>query len=389
MATALRYRRSVASLRNLPRPSRLDATIAAACFVGMLIEAGVSSERSASFAVAVPLAFLATAPLAWRRRAPIATLLLLVPGLIAFLVFIGPADAATATAMIALYTVAERGDRRRSIMIAAIAAIFLGGLIWVLASGDELGVKALRLLLLLSPIALGEIVRTRRELREAERVRQEALEHEREQEGLRRVAAERVRIARELHDSLGHALVAINVRAGVARHIGDPDAAAAALGDIESVSKEALGDLRGTLDLLRESGEVAPTRPAEGLDDVSELVENLRAGGIAAEARIDVGAAEIPRSLAQAAYRIVQESFTNILRHAGAARATLDVRVVSRCLEIEVNDDGDGAAVAIPGHGLRGMVERAEALGGHVEAGPAGDGWRVLAELPLDQGSAV
>ncbi len=385
----LRYLRSVTSLRNLPRPSYLDLAIAAACFVAMLIEAAVSSERSASFGLAAPLAIVATAPLAWRRRTPIMALLLLVPGLIAFLVFVGPAEVTTATAMIALYTVAERGDRRRSILIAVIAAVFLGGLIWVLASNDELGVKALRLLLLLTPIAIGEIVRTRRELREAERERQEALEHEREQEGLRRVTAERVRIARELHDSLGHALVAINVRAGVARHIGDPDAAASALGDIESVSKEALGDLRGTIDLLRESGDAAPIRPAEGLDDVSELLENLRAGGITAEACIDLGAAEIPRSLAQAAYRIVQESFTNILRHAGAARATLDVRVVSRSLEIEVTDDGDGTAATTPGHGLRGMAERAEALGGHVEAGPAGDGWRVLAELPLDQGSAV
>src|ERR1700761_4404648 len=162
----------------------------------MLVEAAVSSERSAGFLPAVPLALLATAPLAWRRRAPVATLLSVVPGLIGFLLLVGPADVATATAMIALYTVAERGDRRRSILIAAISAVFLGGLIWVLASGDELGVKALRLVLLLSPIAVGEIVRTRGELRAVERQRQEALEHEREQEGLRRVAAERVRIAR-------------------------------------------------------------------------------------------------------------------------------------------------------------------------------------------------
>src|SRR5262249_8573000 len=103
--------------------------------------------------------------------------------------------------------------------------------------------------------------------------------------------------------------------------------------------------------------------------------------------RIELDSTEIPRSLAQAAYRIVQESFTNILRHAGAARATLDVRVVGRRLEIEVRDDGDGGAPGDPGHGLRGMGERAEAAGGQVEGGRDGRGGRVHAELPLDQGS--
>jgi signal transduction histidine kinase len=293
----------------------------------------------------------------------------------------------TLIAMLLFFNVAVAGDRRRSLLVAAVSAVFLGIVISLLASGEEATMKALRVVLILGALGVGEIVRTRRELRQAELDRRTQLEREREETGRRRIAAERVRIARELHDSLGHALVAINVRAGVARHLGDPQSAATALADIQGVSSEALGDLRGTLDLLRENGEAAPTRPEEGLDGVPELVQNLRAGGVDAEARIELGSAEIPRSLAQATYRIVQESFTNILRHAGAARATLEVRVVSRRLEIEIRDDGNMPSTADPGHGLRGMVERAEALGGQVQAGPADPGWLVRAELPLDQGS--
>lgn len=318
---------------------------------------------------------------------PYVALLICVPPLIAIAAIFREGLFVTLAAMLLFFAVGVAGDRRRSLLAAVVSAVILSVVISLLASDEEVMANALRVLLIVGALGVGETVRTRRELRLAQLDRAAQAEREREEEGRRRMAAERVRIARELHDSLGHALVAINVRAGVARHLGDPTSAAGALADIQGVSSDALADLRGTLDLLRESGEAAPTRPGDGLDGVPELVENLRAGGVDAEARIELGSAEIPRSLAQAAYRIVQESFTNILRHAGAARATLDVRVVARRLEIEVRDDGDGSAPADPGHGLRGMVERAEALGGHVEAGPDGQGWRVHAELPLDQGA--
>jgi signal transduction histidine kinase len=373
---------------RLPLPRPADALLAALCFVALIANEAINPERAAGFDPAViPLALIAAAPIAWRRIAPLTALLACAPGLLAFVAVGGPGEAVTAIVMIPLYTVAELGHRRRSILVAALSAVFFAVVISLLAPGDELAQRALRLFVILSALGVGEIVRTRRELRAAQLAREAQLDHEREQEGRRRVTAERMRIARELHDSLGHALVAINVRAGVARHLGDADPAESALRDIEGVSSEALGDLRATIGLLRENGEAAPTRPSEGLDGVPELIENLRAGGVEAEARVELGSTEIPRSLAQAAYRIVQESFTNILRHADAARATLDVRIVSQCLEIEVTDDGAAVAAAAPGHGLQGMAERAEALGGHVEAGPADHGWRVRAELPLDQGS--
>lgn len=371
---------------RLLRPLPLDVALAGLAFAALLADAVLQPEGGGFAAATIPLGLAATVPLAWRRLAPVAVLLVCVPFLVAYAALVGSGNVVTAIAMLLLYSVAVAGDRRRSLLIGAISAVFLGVVISLLAPGDELTQKALRLLLVLAALGVGEIVRTRRQLREAESARRRQAERERGQEDRRRIAAERVRIARELHDSLGHALVAINVRAGVARHLGEPDAALAALEDIQGVSSEALGDLRQTLGLLRESGEGAPTQPGEGLDAVAELVESLRAGGVEAEARFDIGSAKIPRSQAQAAYRIVQESFTNILRHADAARASVEVRVVSRKLEIEVRDDGSAGAAADPGHGLRGMAERAEALGGHVEAGPFDHGWRVLAELPLDQG---
>jgi signal transduction histidine kinase len=383
-AAGLRYLRLV----RIPVPKPIDALLALACFAALALDVALAGEAgTGGKVVAAAIGVAAAAPIAWRRIAPVGTLLFCLPGLVALAAVAGAGTAVTLIAMLLFFNVAVAGDRRRSLLVAALSAVFLGVVISLLASGEEATMKALRVVLILGALGVGEIVRTRRELRQVELDRQAQLEREREETGRRRIAAERVRIARELHDSLGHALVAINVRAGVARHLGDPESAATALADIQGVSSEALGDLRGTLDLLRENGEAAPTRPNEGLDGVSELVENLRAGGVDAEARIELGSTEIPRSLAQATYRIVQESFTNILRHAGAARATLEVRVVSRRLEIEIRDDGEAASPAVPGHGLRGMVERAEALGGQVEAGPADPGWLVRAELPLDQGS--
>jgi signal transduction histidine kinase len=373
---------------RIPIPKPIDALLALLCFAALAVDVALGGEAGGpGKVVAIAVAVPAAAPIAWRRIAPLATLLLCLLPLIALAAVSGAGTAVTLIAVLLFYTVAVAGDRRRSLLVATVSAVVLGAVISLLADGEEATVKALRVLLILAGLGLGEIVRTRRQLRQAERDRAAQVEHEREESGRRRIAAERVRIARELHDSLGHALVAINVRAGVARHLGDPESAATALADIQGVSSEALGDLRGTLDLLHENGELAPTRPNQGLDGVPELVENLRAGGVAAEAHLELGSAEIPRSLAQAAYRIVQESFTNILRHADAARATLEVRVISRRLEIEILDDGDAAAPVVPGHGLRGMAERAEALGGHVEAGPAEHGWLVRAELPLDQGS--
>lgn len=191
-----------------------------------------------------------------------------------------------------------------------------------------------------------------------------------------------MRIAREHHDTLAHALVAINVRAGVTAHLGQDSTAA--LTEIKHVSAEGLRDLRSTLDLLHEHADPAPTTPAVDLAALPRLLDGARASGLNADADIQLNGTAVPSSIGQAGYRIVQESLTNVLRHAHAANARVGLRVVDHALEITVVDDAPGGRVDGEGHGLRGMAERAAALGGRVSAGPRTEGgWCVLALLPL------
>jgi signal transduction histidine kinase len=250
---------------------------------------------------------------------------------------------------------------------------------------DFAGSTTVRLLVALGALVVGDSVRTRRALAEAARERLASEAREREAETNRRLEAERLGIARELHDTIAHALVAINVRAGVAAHLGPAQDDAAALTDIKEVSARALGDLRATLRLLRDEDDVAPTRPAPDLGALPHLIETARSGGIDAVALVDTNGRSIPSVVEEAGYRIVQESLTNIMRHSGASAARVDVRLIADGLEIQVTDNGRGGN-ASAGHGLQGIAERAKALGGRMNAGPGEHGgWRVSVYLPLSQ----
>jgi signal transduction histidine kinase len=143
------------------------------------------------------------------------------------------------------------------------------------------------------------------------------------------------------------------------------------------------------LGLLRERDDAAPTAPPLDLDSLPGLIDNARAAGLRTDAELEVEGAAVPPAIGRAAFRIVQESLTNVLRHAEASRALVRVGARPGVLSIEVTDDGRANGIAAtPGHGLRGMAERATALGGHVDAGPLKEGgWRVGAELPLGGGS--
>ena len=193
-----------------------------------------------------------------------------------------------------------------------------------------------------------------------------------------------------MHDVVAHAMVAINVQAGVAAHRldKDPEQARSALRAIKETSGEALADLRATLGVLRGDDAEAPVRPAAGLGDLDELAAGLRAAGV--EVTLDVGdVAGLPGAVQAAGYRIVQEALTNALRHAGAAHVRVRAWRDGGALRIEVADDGAGAAAngagGGSGSGVPGMRERAAALGGTLEAGPAPEGgWRVAAELPAE-----
>jgi signal transduction histidine kinase len=367
-------------------PAWQDAAIAVVAAAALIAD-GMLRGDGALPVGGYALALAAGAPLAWRRVAPLVVLLAVFAAVLACLPVFEPYETAVFVVMVPLYTVAESGGRRRSLAVGAGTAVVLVAVI-VLVEGDEGagGQVALRLVLALGALIVGEAVRTRRALAAADQERTAREAHDRETEGRRRVEAERMRIARELHDTIAHSLVAINVRSGVAAHLGSTQDGAAALNDIKGISAEALRDLRATLSLLREDGESAPTGPSLDLGEVPGLVDRARAAGIDAVAAIELGDATVPSPVGQAGYRIVQEALTNVLRHAGASSARVDVHLAGDGLDIEVVDDGHGGTPNGDGLGLQGMAERATALGGQALAGPEErGGWRVWAHLPLTE----
>ena len=199
------------------------------------------------------------------------------------------------------------------------------------------------------------------------------------------VQAERVRIARELHDVLAHSLSQINVQAGVGLHLIDkqPEKAADALASIKETSKTALDEVRSVLGILRsEGGRDAPLVPEPDLSRLEGLAASVTAQGV--EVHLDNELAEVPKATQLALYRIVQESLTNVLRHANATQVEVRLAEKDGSYLVRVSDNGGGVSDAKPsdGRGLLGMRERAELLGGHLEAGPTKKGFDVTATIP-------
>ncbi|MFF8955882.1 sensor histidine kinase [Streptomyces sp. NPDC014894] len=244
--------------------------------------------------------------------------------------------------------------------------------------------------LLAAVVGLGELITViaRRLLGPSAAERVAALEERTER------LLERTRIARELHDSIGHALTVAVMQAGAARATGDEEFTRRALVAIEETGRAALADLERVLAVLRESGEPASARPT--LAEVDRLLESARASGATVGAEVSGPAERVPGPVSREGYRIVQEALTNVLRHAGPVPVHVRVAVVGDQLELEVTsplpappDASDAPPVPLPaggggGGGLRGIRERAALLGGRAAAGPDGDDWRVRATLPLD-----
>ena len=210
-----------------------------------------------------------------------------------------------------------------------------------------------------------------------------------QEDARRQVVEERLRIARELHDVVAHTMATINVQAGSAAHVLStrPEVAAEALQAIKAASKDGLRELRAILNVLRQADDADPTQPAPGLVQLDSLVAGARRSGLEATLRVTGEPVPLPPAADLAAYRIIQESLTNVIRHAGPAAATVTLDYGHRELQIKVADTGlgqPGGAAGQPGHGLAGMRERAAAVGGSVQAGPApGGGFLVAARLPL------
>jgi signal transduction histidine kinase len=209
-----------------------------------------------------------------------------------------------------------------------------------------------------------------------------------EEAARRRSSEERLRIARELHDIIGHSLGTIAVQAGVGRHLmeTEPQKAADALDSIAKISRESLDEVRSVVATLRD--DLPPYRPAPGLADLPELVETVRATGLAVELTLPDDVEAVPRQTGAAVYRITREALTNVLRHSGASNASVQVDHHDGRVDVAIRDDGGGAGNGLgssgSGHGIAGMRERAEALGGSLSAGPSTDGgFLVTASLPL------
>ena len=249
--------------------------------------------------------------------------------------------------------------------------------------------------LLVTLLLLGDAVRSRRAWHSEVRERLARAAAEREREAARRVEQERLRIARELHDVMAHTISVISVQAGVATDVLDdaPDAARQALGEIRTASREAMGELRATVGVLREGdGQAAPRAPTPGLSQLDDLLEAARRGGLRVETVVAGQPPPLPPAIDLTAYRILQESLTNVARHARATTATVAVRYEPDGIVLEVCDDGRGAASQAAGgqggYGLAGMAERAAAVGGRLEAGPGpAGGFRVWSSLPAGPGA--
>jgi signal transduction histidine kinase len=334
---------------------------------------------------AAALILAATGALAARRRHPVAVLEI-VFGATLIYVAVGYANGPLWLALIVAYVTAVlRGHRLAAAITAAAGFAIFPWLDYLIRdrAGPSLTSMAGLAAWLLVLLGGAEIVRIRRE-RAAEEAR---IEHE---GALRRASEERLRIARELHDALGHHLSLINVQSGVALHLNEdlPDQARSSLSAIKEASKEALVELRSVLDILREEGEHAPRSPTSTLARLEDLVSQAAAAGLEVRTHTEGTVRPLPFGVDVAAFRIVQEALTNVTRHAGEATATIRLSYGERDITVEVDDDGGGPASRATvgtGRGIVGMRERVSALGGELETGPRPEGgFRVRARLPLD-----
>ncbi|MGW0475344.1 sensor histidine kinase [Streptomyces coeruleorubidus] len=380
--------------QRAPRmPWRSTVVVTAFVLVGSQFAArGQEGERAALDPFARVLLLLAGALLLWRKRYPVAVVFGTAGAVMLYLGAGYPYGPVLLTVALACFSAIVAGYRWAA--WAAMGTLWAGHALvahwlyqWLPPSGDSAaswGEEIVVATWVVAIAAVSELFRIRRE----QWVRERA---ERAEAARRRADAERLRIAQELHDVLAHSISVINVQAGVGLALldSDPEQARTALTTIKAQSKEALGEVRQVLDTLRAPGD-APRAPAPGLDRLPELVEQAASAGLTVEVE-----GEPPRlapGTDLAAFRIVQEALTNVVRHSGSRHARVRLAHDADVLRLRVDDDGPatGADAGGSGNGLAGMRERAAALGGTIEAGPRPDGgFRVLAVLPLTASAEV
>jgi signal transduction histidine kinase len=380
------------------RVLRRDAVIAAAVGAFCALEAVIAEPNGRSLDLTGWLLLAgAMLPLPWRRRYPL-------PTFFAHLCLVQPYHALDYSHVapllasgLALYSVAAAGRLRRSMALTGGVVVLIAA-VWI-RRGAESGVGMLRVSgWLLLAIVLGEAVRYHGQYIAAIRERAERAERTREEEAARRVAEERLRIARDLHDLLAHSITLIGVQTSVASHvlIADPErldrqAVSEALDSISTTCRDARAELRTTLQVLRGDDPAANGEgPLPGLTGIPDLVRTAEAAGAKVELNMAPGdpVPPAPPVVGAAAYRIVQEALTNAVRHAGPdVRIRVDARHTDTALHLSITDNGSpgSSPSATPGFGLTGMRERARSIGGTLAAAPREDapGFAVTAKLPL------
>jgi signal transduction histidine kinase len=377
------------------RESLIDAAVPV--LVGAVIVIGEALHGGSSVRpLAVALGLAAAGVLWFRRRWPVPTLV--VSGLLAAALLHVDGSAGVLAVLapaVALYSLALARGRRVQLLagLAAVGAVLAAELLHRGSPTHGGHASVLQtvghVLLVAIPLLAAAQVRAHRANVSLLTERLKLSEQAREQEAARRAEQERMRIARELHDVVAHTLTTINVQAATAGQLvdRDPGVARSALEAIEHSSRDAISELRAVLGVLRgREAADAPRMPAPGVNDLAELVQHARDAGLDVE--IDVAGAppgRLSEAVSLAAFRIVQESLTNVRRHAAGARVRirLDYRTDRIALEVE-NGPGaaDNANGSTPGVGITGMSERAAALGGTLRASPTATGFRVDAELP-------
>ncbi|MGM7647944.1 sensor histidine kinase [Nocardia sp. JW2] len=329
------------------------------------------------------------AALILRRRLPVTVFLLTGALSLVYFALDFPDRLSCLALFVATYTLTAHGEGRRPVQIATLGTVVLA-LGWLIAAADvrpdvAIGWVFFRIGATVISLTLGTSMRSRRIIAADAQLRADLAERHREEEARARVDAERLRIAREVHDTVAHAITIINVQSGVTAHILDkrPEQARETLRIIEETSSRALREMRAILGVLTGDDR---REPAPGLDRLDGLVAVARDAGLDVVVDHDPARASLPSAVDSAAFRIVQESMTNVIRHVGPTTVRVHVEQGDEELRVRVTDSGAGAVGHTDGtgRGIIGMRERCALLGGELSAGPRPQGgFEVLARLPL------
>jgi signal transduction histidine kinase len=366
-----------ASRRLSPYLDPAIGTVAAALALASLLTTdpgSIDSRLKEPDLVSAVATVAAAGALAWRRSRPAASYAVMVVGSLVVSLTDHYIGLLSVLMLFSLYSLAAHGRRRDALIGFGVGVVCFVGL--ALLDVPDLGTKDLvqALALLVAAWALGDAIRSRRQ---QQRDQLDAA-----------VTEERLRIARELHDVVAHSMSLIAVQAGVGAHVihSDVPAAEKALEVIAETSRKALEQTRSLLGMLREPTDDSARPPAQGLDDLAGLVDDVRAAGLEVDLVRPGQSPQLDAAVSLTAYRIIQESLTNVIKHSAAETATVTVEVTDGTLDLEVVDPGPArpSTSTRSGHGLVGLGERVRLVGGTVEYGARGSGFRVRATLPME-----